>query len=490
MPDLDRLFQALQLDADLIPSADVSVIRASGRRRRLRRATAGAVAVGIVLGSVLVGPAIWPKTTRPPANPAPTAVTFAPLRDVGGEEDTFGTQTSSRPKTVATAVMNGRGYVVWLDENGVPSVAAVDVASGRRIWGPATLESAPTSWAAVLPLPQVVVVVSGFDDGDHAAVTGLDPTTGERLWQRNFGAVDGLLYETAVVLADRSTGVMQAIDMRSGRTLWTVADPSGSLLTVLGMQSSVGVSGVSNYLPPVYTDHRLVVVGGDSMLRVYDALTGQLQGSRTAAGNEALAYDGTVFAVRDSTSTVPNQVLAYQAIGTDAARVVYQSPHGTSRLRALSPCGARRICLVEGYGTNNGADAEVVAVDLDHRVSVWRTLSGDLDALTPMGEYVLGRSDGGLVGLYGADGGTVLVPQGTAFRADRVDPGAVLLLRPQTEDALQAADATEVVGVVVATGEQISLGRIRIRPSSCSWDARFLLCATGTGFQVWRFAAD
>jgi len=44
--------------------------------------------------------------------------------------------------------------------------------------------------------------------------------------------------------------------------------------------------------------------------------------------------------------------------------------------------------------------------------------------------------------------------------------------------------------VTLLAGEQIILGRIRIRPVSCSRDARSLLCATGTGFQVWRFAAD
>jgi hypothetical protein len=193
-----------------------------------------------------------------------------------------------------------------------------------------------------------------------------------------------------------------------------------------------------------------------------------------------------VFAVRDYTATVPNQVLAYPALGADAPRIVYQSPHATPRLRALAPCGAQRICLVEGYD----ADADVVAVDFDAHASVWRMHSGDLDTLTPMGESVLGRTVGGEIGVYGATSFSVLVPSGSADVAERVDADRALLLRPETEASAKASDDTEVVGVSIVTGERIILGRVRIWPTSCSWDAQALVCATRTGFQVWRFATD
>jgi molecular chaperone HscA len=498
MPDLDQLFRALQSDADLIPSADVSVVHASGRRRRLRHSTAGAVAIGIAVCAVLAGPALWPGTSRPPANNAPTTVTFAPLRAVGGEEVTFGTKMSGRPGSVATAVADGRGYVVWQDDAGRLTASALDIGSGRRLWGPVELERTTIGWAIIYALPHVVVIASGSDDPADAAVTMLDPITGERLWQPQFHN-DGLArdetelpYESAIVVTDRSTGVIEAIEWRTGRTLWRITDPSGSLVTVLGMHSSEGMTAPGGFpvLPLPYSDHRLVVIGGDRVVRVYDVATGQLLGSRTAVGNEALAYDGTVFAVRDSTSlTLQNQVLAYQAVGTDAPRTVYESPLGVSRIRALTACGAHRICFVEGHGSANVGGAEVVAVDLDAQASVWRTQSADLDNLTPMGEGVLGRTDGGLVGLYGADRAAVLLPQGSAGIAGRIDAGSVLLLRPATQGASQAAGDTDVVGVVVATGEQVALGQVRVWPTSCSWDARSLLCATGTGFQVWRFSA-
>jgi hypothetical protein len=63
------------------------------------------------------------------------------------------------------------------------------------------------------------------------------------------------------------------------------------------------------------------------------------------------------------------------------------------------------------------------------------------------------------------------------------------MLRPASDETQQAANDTYVVGVSVATGEQIALGRIEVWPSSCSWDLRYLLCGTATGFQVWRFTA-
>jgi hypothetical protein len=116
--------------------------------------------------------------------------------------------------------------------------------------------------------------------------------------------------------------------------------------------------------------------------------------------------------------------------------------------------------------------------------------SGDQDALTPMGESVLGRTDGGEVGVFGATSFSVLVQRGSADVADRVDADHVLLLRTATGASSQAGDDTEVVGVGVGTREKITLGRIRIWPTSCSWDAHALLCATDTGFQVWRFADE
>jgi hypothetical protein len=489
MPDLDQLFRALQADADLIPSPNLSVVRASGRRRRLRHITVGVVAVGMIVGTVVVGPALWSRATRPPADTAPSAATFTPLRAVGGEEVTLDTQANGELKSIASAVADGRGFAAWQDNRGVTTVAAVDIASGRRLWGPVMLD-ATSGWTGVYALPQAVAVFSVSTDSADFTFTVLDPTTGERLWQRKLHALDGVPYESVLVIADRSTGMTEAVEWRSGRTLWKITDPSGSLLTVLGMRAPKDRSfpGPSALWP--YSDPRLVEVGADRVVRVYDVLTGHLLASRTALGNEALAYDGTVFAVRDSTATVPNQVLAYEAVGSDVPRIVYQSPHGTSRLRALAPCGLHRICLVEGWGTNNGADAEVVAVDLDAHASVWRIRSGDLDTLTPVGERVLGRTDGGLVGLYGAGRSSVLVPEGSSLLADRVDDGRVLLLWPATDDATQAARDTDVVGVIVATGERVTLGRIRISPMSCSWDTRFLLCATDTGFQVWRFGAD
>ncbi len=156
----------------------------------------------------------------------------------------------------------------------------------------------------------------------------------------------------------------------------------------------------------------------------------------------------------------------------------------------MAPCGERRIYFTEGYGLNGGADADMVAVDFDARAPVWRTHAGDLDLLTPLGERVLGRTNDGFVGPYGPEGATALVPDGSGDVADVVDSGSVLLLRPATNEPSQSARDTDVVGVVVSTGKQIALGRIPISPTSCSWDTRHLLCATATGFQVWRFATD
>jgi hypothetical protein len=107
-----------------------------------------------------------------------------------------------------------------------------------------------------------------------------------------------------------------------------------------------------------------------------------------------------------------------------------------------------------------------------------------------MGQHVLGRAADGLVGIYGADNSRVLAPRGSNDIADRVEAGSVLLLRPEIDQAPKTAADTYVVGVVVATGDQVALGRVRVWPTSCSWDTRSLVCATGTGLQVWRFAAD
>lgn len=487
MTDIDRLFQSLQADADLVPSPDLSVVRALGRRRRLRR-TAGVVATTLLAGTLIAGAAIWPSDAR--RDVSPPAANLTPLRPIGGEAITFGTPGPQRLKSTSTATLHDQGFVLWQRDDLVPNVAAVDLATGRVTWGPITFDAAGGA-AFLAALPDAVAVITpdaGTPDAGPFKVTALDPASGAQLWRRDFHAGDtGLAMAAAIVIATPSTGTIQGVDWRSGETLWTVTDPSGSATAVLGMRSADDVTGPDLNVA-TYSDHRIVVVGSDTVLRMYDVRTGALIGSRPAVGNEALAYDGTVFAVRDATSTVPNEVVAYPAIGTDPPRTVYRSPHGTSRLRSLIPCGERMICLVEGYGTGNGADAELVAVNLDSARSEWRTNSGDLDALSAMGGLVLGRSEAGLVGLYGPGRASVLVPENSKARAVRIDSDRVLILRPGSDDTHPTVSDTEVVGVIAATGEQVSLGRVPVSVQSCSWDPRSLLCATDTGFQVWRFA--
>lgn len=501
--ELDAYFAALRHDADELPAAAPDVARRLGRRRRRRSAVLAAVAVFVVVGTVAVATgAGLPHRRAQPAvpTPVPTGLPTGPAASVSPPAQTVFRRLApvgagiglgqTQPLRFGTVVTAGdRAFVCWQSESGRTSVVAVDLRTGRAVWGPVHLADFGDA-AAVYWHPRYMLVTGRHDNGTRpdGTVFALDPATGKVLLHvdvDNFEADEVVIGASTLVVASRPDRTTRGYDLATGRVLWTVPDPASQVVQSVPVQSAAGSPPESQRGgfggPPLAVD-RFVQLTADGTAIVRDLATGAETARRTGAAgttDDLLAVDGVLYTVD---ANARRAVRAIELTGQAAATTVYTADSGV-RLDGLFWCGPARVCV----GEHRDPDVDRVAgLDTGARQVRWRQ-DGLLTRLQVVGDRVLlnlatARGDGRSA-VVDAAGRQLLAEGAQAGTAGWVDGNALLLLR-----GAQDGPAAAVAGVSPLDGGPVSLGTVD-DGHGCGWSRTHLVCVTAKGVKVWRFTA-
>lgn len=203
------------------------------------------------------------------------------------------------------------------------------------------------------------------------------------------------------VFTQGATGILNALDLISGRLLWTrnIAEDNGSTVPTYGFAGS-----------PLILDDLVVVIagGGDGhSLVAYDAASGE---RRWSGGDDPAAYSSPVLA---TLVDVP-QILTFSQLhlnghDTETGRVLWRAtwPRGTEKTSQPLVLSGDRVFLSSGYGI--GAKLfQIRRDDTGDFVSelLWESprLKAKLTNVVEHNGYLYGLDDGVLVCLDPADG--------------------------------------------------------------------------------------
>jgi outer membrane protein assembly factor BamB len=309
---------------------------------------------------------------------------------------------------------------------------------------------------------------SNAGSGSAGSVQMRDARTGQLLWERE-GVTVFAVAGDLVVLTDRSglvesttppAGLVEAVDLRTGRPRWTRPLATGTLLGTQYLSPGGGWVGVE--LQP------------DGLLRLADLAT---DAQRRTVQLALLGAPSGVM-VRGDVAVVWQR----RALAEGYTTVAYDLDTGAERwrfddLRTAWPCGSRYLCA---FGAN-----VTTVVDPDAGATVYR---GPGDQLTFHGDTLLvwRRSQRGGIGVDAA-----LYDLGTGRRvrsygkwrivADDPDRG---VLAAQVDSGgrfvLARLDLETGTATVVGTADDW------LGDPSCQWGSRHLACAGGGGMRIWR----
>jgi molecular chaperone HscA len=457
-------------------------------QRKLTWIAAGATVVAVALATTLV----W---FLRPGGASP--VSFTSLSQVGT------LPVSSGDKYVSdqfTYVVGDRGYVAYsIDEQ--LHVAALDMKTAKPVWHGDHTAGPADNWNWVYATPG-----GFFASGEHydtksgqksRTVYALDPGDGHRRWQLDLYSNDRLVfYDSVVVLVSDHDNVARGYDLAGGKEKWKIDYPGGQSATVVDVATKADLDGPGLLdgrpaAPDLGDDHRLLMIGADKTLHVYDVSTGEQTGKRAAVDQPTepyLAYAGQLYAV---TSDEPYQIVAYDLDKLDQQpRIVYTAGDKDRSVRdgGLSPCGDSRICALDRVSSDDKT-VQVAAIDVATGKELWRRAAPAADTLTPLGDRILATNVTGTPGsrLYDADGKSTLKAEDQSGAVVRVNAASALVFSGQPSSSL--AD-TGLVGVDAGDGKRTPLGTLtRSYGKTCTWDEYAMVCAAEKNFAVWRFAS-
>jgi outer membrane protein assembly factor BamB len=272
------------------------------------------------------------------------------------------TRPHAGPAQAAPLVDASRAYVA---EDGV--VHAVAVGDGRQVWSWPGGASVYAMWRW-----QELVVVLVDQVGDRAHLDGLDAATGARRWTLRLpkGGLYDVVHDTgdgglAMVRAD---GVVQVVDMATGRVRWqhegprfaplavvdgVVVDGKGGVLTGYGSRT-----GARRWRLTGFADDPELSTGPAGLLLAGNASKGPgsspLVAVRAGTGTVAWRYDaGTavqVLGVGPAGVVVETLFVRQRALlllAPDSGRVRWRAP-GVAHWGTLAHVGADDVVLVEG----------------------------------------------------------------------------------------------------------------------------------------------
>ncbi|WP_433222324.1 PQQ-binding-like beta-propeller repeat protein [Dactylosporangium sp. CS-047395] len=463
--ELDPFFAALRHDAEALPAANPAQVRDRGRRRGRRRALATGAAAFAVVAVIALAIGIGLPHGRPhggePATPGPTSTEAPPrfekLTPVGSPVG-LGAAAGNRLATVQ--ILGDRAFVCVQSEAGQVSVAAVDLATGRKVWGPLVVatfrDTAVASWH-----PKFVVVMGRHDDGTRpdGSVLTLDPATGKPLLQVDVDAFeqdDIVLGESTLVIGSRAQGTTRGYDLATGQVRWTVPDPSSRIVHSLPMQIPGGPGAAplrSAVGGPFLALGQFVQFTADGTAIVRDVDTGAESSRRTGAlspsgsdgeHDDGVAVGGVLYAVDHASGATirATDLTIDQGKPAAATTTVYTAGPG-ARIGQVQACGPGRICFTEQRA--NGM--RLVDLDTGRRRTVW-TREGVTRNWHALDGQVLvnGLDEPG--GIYDAAGRQLL--KAPARTQGWIDPRSALLF----------TTGNEVLGVAPLDGEPVPLGAI------------------------------
>ena len=181
------------------------------------------------------------------------------------------------------AVSPATGTVEWTIDTGFDGEFATNVAHAD---GVAVLSNGSTEGAA---FPRVL---TGVDVAEESVMWTFDPASAapEMTVVSNAALADGVVYAGASTgLGADATGIVFALDLRSGELLWM----------------SPGLGGASE---PLVDGDDLIVGGGDGTVRVYDRRSGELQWADSVVvaengiASRPLAIEGVIYVTGDDGS--------------------------------------------------------------------------------------------------------------------------------------------------------------------------------------------
>jgi RNA polymerase sigma-70 factor (sigma-E family) len=492
------LAEALRDEADnaKLPPAEAAADR--GRRRRRTRAAVAATAAGLAVLAVIVLATALLRQGReqaPPPQPvAPTAspLAFQRLQQVGGV-------AVPMPQNVTygmSAIVDGRGFVGWHQEDGLLKVGGIDLATGKQLWPVRALPGAFGDWIGLLAVPNAIVSIGEHDDGISPDKTMfvLDPATGRLRWQRGMdvNGSDILFYRDVVVLADHAARTTIALDWVTGKERWKI---SGSIAATLGMQHAADMVGSAGARQGPFS----ALLTGDSLLHLdpsgtlteYAVATGAPTGRswRDVPVGESnsvsyLAYEGSLY-ITDGPQLSRLTLTGGGLVPLYSAQVPVTSAENRIRMHDVIPCGHGELCLLDGDLPHT--DLVVLAGD---RV-VRRQRANGAESLLPIGDAVLVRGfaqDGPWNALYDSTGRQVLDAADQHALLTRVDPANLLSFTVTSGAAMGRMIRGELFGVDVMTGSRVDLGPLTTGPIGMGVQGTLLVCATPAGFVVYRIA--
>ena len=459
----------------------------AGRPWYLRRPALLAGAAGLV--AALVVTAVFVVFTWR----GPSPVAFSQLEPLGGPAIDGDGYVSE----AFTAVVGDRGYVSYVREKQL-HVAAVDMGTAKTVW-PQRPIGTGDSWSGMFATPEVVVAFTnryGSAEKPRTAYA-VAADNGKALWKLDLANDDRLLfYDTVAVLVSEHDHLMRGYDIRTLKERWKRDFPrseSGSQqVKIVDVSTDADVTGPAGLdgwptAPDRGDDRRLLVIGEDKKLQVYDVSSGNPAKQASGVGEPRftyLAHDGRLYVADDET---PYRITSYDLDTLDKPQIVYTSPDKNRQVKKLAPCGKGHLCLLD-TASYDVKTTDVVSVDTASGKQDWRHRSAGADTLAPVGDGVLATDTSSSTAsstLFARDGSAVLKAADARGAAVRVNAESLLVFSDQPSAAL--AD-TGVVGVQVDGGDRIPLGTLtKSKARSCTWNESAMLCAADRKFTVWRF---
>ncbi len=398
-----------------------------------------------------------------------------------------------------TYAVGDRGYVAYSIDKDL-HVAALDMKTAKPVWHGDHTAGSADDWDWVYATAGGV-----FASGDHyggasgdrsRTVYALDPGDGHRRWQLDTYGNDRLVfYDSVVVLVSDHEYAARGYDLSSGKEKWKIDYPKAESATVVDVATKADLDGPGLLdgrpaAPDRGDDHRLLMIGEDKTLHVYNVSTGKQTGKRAAVDRPRepyLAYTGQFFTV---TSDQPYQVVAYDLDKLDQQpRIIYTVGDKDRAVvdGGLSPCGDGRVCVLDQVSYDDKT-TQVAAIDIAAGKELWRHPAPAADTLTPIGDRILATNVTGTPGsrLYDPDGRSILKAEDQSGAVVRINGASALVFSGQPSSSL--ADMG-LVGVDASGGGRTPLGTLtRSYGKTCSWDEYAMVCAAEKSFRVWRFA--
>ena len=180
----------------------------------------------------------------------------------------------------------------------------------------------------------------------------------------------------------------------------------------------------------------------------------------------------------------------YDLNKSDEPQSIYSAKDDKRTVVDFSPCGDGRFCLLDA-SSYDGADTQVVAIDVVKRKEVWRRDASGADRLVAVGQQILATSLSGTAVsyLYSEDGTQLLSREDKEAVGTRLNGSSLLFFTGSL--STYASSDISLHGVQAVSGQRTALGPLpKTRGTSCSWTDEVIICATETKFEVWRFTSS